>query len=131
MDEKKKLIKQIDDQYLDVVGVRRITYWTQVMKRRMPRAFELDRLMMILKGYYSDFSEQDESFVPVTMIEFLKHDKRPFGSKAKWQSIAYNLGWDYGRCLCFDLLDLPEFVELEAKSLYTGLIEILENENAH
>lgn len=126
-----KLVKQMDQEYKKAVGLLRVTYWSQIMNRRMPRAFELDRLMMILKGYYSDFSDQDESFVPVTMIEFLKNEKRPFGSKAKWQSIAYNLGWDYGRCLCFDLLDLPDFVELEAKSLYNGLIEQLEKQNEH
>ncbi|BES53115.1 hypothetical protein [Aeromonas phage phiWae14] len=124
---KKKLVKQMDAEYTKAVGLKRITYWSQIMNRRMPRAFEIDRLMMILKGYYADFSETDESFVPVDMLEFLKTNKRPFGSKAKWQSIAYNLGWDYGRCLCFDMLDLPDFVEAEAISLYNALIEKLEN----
>lgn len=127
--EHQKLVRKMDKEYIKAVGLLRGTYWTQIMRRRMPRAFELDRLLMILKGYYADFSEQDESFVPVTMLEYLKHDKRPFGSKAKWQSIAYNLGWDYGRCLCFDLLDLPDYVEQEAISLYNELIEIVEQKS--
>lgn len=92
-------------------------YWKGRLAQRMDDFHEVNRLLTALKGCYYEHLVHDP-LEPMKLSEWL-HTKRPFGSKAVDESIAYNLGWDTNRILCTS--EMPEFVRKEARILFDML----------
>lgn len=119
-------IIEMDAEYINTTGTTREKYWERSNNHRMDKTWELDRLETVLYGFYYKhikFFEED-GFKPdcETLAEFIR-SKRPYGNKDVAQSIAYNLGWDPNRCLCFDIFGLPENIEDSAMELHRILLE--------
>lgn len=85
------------------------------MAQRMSKADELIRLETLLKGFYLDDSEGYRK-----LSEFCALAHRPWGSKDVAASIAFNLGWDRDRVLCFSAM--PEWVREETEALHEALL---------
>ncbi|AAQ17809.1 hypothetical protein Aeh1ORF144c [Aeromonas phage Aeh1] len=125
-------LHKLNARYVAESGMTRVKYWDNALNNRMEPFWERVRLETVLKGFYLEYlqSEEDEQ-CKMGIVEFLKTAKRPFGNKNIPQSIAFNLGWDKNRCLCFDIMGLPEYVENEAKAVYIDLIKEMEKQDEH
>lgn len=109
-------------------------YWKKSMSKRQPLSDEVDRLIMIAKGYlleeliyeskckYKDTIDLDDT----DLLYFVKNAKRPYGNKNKEASICYNLGWDWKRDL--ENWQMPDWVIEEAKKVHEEVIETLKKE---
>jgi hypothetical protein len=111
-------------------------YWKQAMKNRQPLWNEVDRLIMIAKGYYLDEIKyeiecNDEitkfDFNDYDLLYFVKNAKRPYGNKNIEASICYNLGWDCKRDL--ENWRMPDWVIKEAEKVQEAVIKQLEEDN--
>ena len=74
-------------------------YWVNAMKYRMEDYVEVWRLHTSLKGFYYqhllyEAAEGTQYKEHKDILEFLNHNKRPFGNKNIEQSVIFNLGWD-------------------------------------
>lgn len=116
------LFEIYDCPYRNKFGMTRDEYWDEVMRRRQPEWCELDRLNMIGSHFFHE-DEYADSYYDGKMSVFLRDAKRPYGNKDIPQSIAYTLGWDWGRELCYDMKGLPDNVKEAAKQLHEKLIE--------
>ncbi|ASU00146.1 hypothetical protein [Aeromonas phage AS-zj] len=128
-DIKSSLIEIYDCEYRNKYGMTREEYWDEVMRRRQPEYCELDRLNMI-GSYFFHEEEYKDSHYDGKLSVFLSEAKRPYGNKNIQQSIAYTLGWDWGRELCYDMKGLPDNVKEAATQLHEKLIaQVREKEN--
>jgi hypothetical protein len=101
-------------------------YWRTLLDRRMPETYEIERLITVLKGFYlSDciYNETLQQDHKKGLIEFWG-SKRPYGNKDVPASIAFNLGWDYKRQLCFHAM--PDNIEAVANELHNKVLQEIE-----
>lgn len=123
---------------IKLVGRSLKKYWTSMLQRRMPEHDEINRLITIMKGFYfsqikNEFENDPEAFKFdkfSSINEFIDfHDsKRPYGSKDVEASIAYNLGWDYKRQLCF--YPMPEEILIVCEDLHKKVLATLQGINS-
>jgi hypothetical protein len=103
-------------------------YWDNILDRRMPEQDEIERLIVVLKGFYFDHCRNEGTLDSTDhkqgIIEFWR-SKRPYGNKDVPASIAFNLGWDYKRQLCYHAL--PKFIEKIAEDLHNKVLKELED----
>lgn len=101
-------------------------YWRDRMSHRMEHHNEKARLFTVLKGFYCDailFGDYYE-----TLYDFWC-SKRPYGSKALPESIAFNLGWDLHRVLCS--AEIPDYVREEAEVLHAAVGVLCKRQDTH
>lgn len=105
-------------------------YWSTLLDRRMPEEDEVNRLICVLKGQYLSHVKHYEIPLPATseallagLLDF-QGEKRPYGNKDVPASIAYQLGWDYKRQLCYHAM--PEEAEKEAERLHEAVYKELQ-----
>ena len=100
-------------------------YWATLLDRRMPLEDEVRRLIVVLKGHYLSHLKHNEQAIPqdedVLVKELLEFhgEKRPYGNKDVHASVAFQLGWDYKRQLCYSAL--PDDIAEEAESLHMAV----------
>jgi hypothetical protein len=100
-------------------------YWNSLLDRRMPEGREVERLISVMKGFYFSYCIHNETLNQnheQGLIEF-HSSKRPYGNKDIPASIAFNLGWDYKRQLCY--YALPDEIEAIAEDLHKKVLEEL------
>ncbi len=111
-------------------------YWASILERRMPETYEIERLVTVMKGFYFRSLEHehetqpehfslDSAFSQQAFINF--HDeKRPYGNKDVAASIAFNLGWDYKRQLCYH--EMPDNIKFICNDLHVKVLAEIKSE---
>lgn len=101
-------------------------YWKDVNSKRQDTSYEVSRLVSILKGFYlEDCFHYQKTPTKKGLVEF-QDSKRPYGNKDVEASIAFNLGWDWARVLCWDMEQMPDFMVKEAEKLHALVLEELQ-----
>lgn len=116
------------DIYRDYTEDQLDEYWRVCMNHRMEECYEVSRLVRVLIGYYLESAQYDSIRGYSEYDDYMEFwdSKRPYGSKAVMESIAFNLGWDSGRALCVS--EMPKWVEEEAAKLHSLVKEALYGE---
>ena len=88
-------------------------YWRKALERRMDDEDEVYRALVVLKGFRHD---EDEDTREDSLYDYWNRAKRPYGTKDKEYSLAYQLGWNYLRYS--GGLPLPKWVRDEARRIH-------------
>lgn len=122
-------IKENDHSYLawhiSVHAPKR--YWSNILQTQQSDQDSAIRMAQVLKGFYLDKCFHAGAIPSKDgLIEFWD-SKRPYGNKDIPCSIAFNLGWDWARVLCWDQNQMPSEAETKAELIHKLVLEELKN----